>query len=117
MRALLIFSLLLILLRPAVADCVTGDHFACATLDGFDEVVAALKAGSQNAVHTPGCDYTEPGHKVRVIGPMLALAEPIAIFYGDSAVTKASGVPDVFRSMAHSGWVDVWTVKENVVCN
>ena len=117
MRALLIVSLILVFLRPAVADCVTGDHFACATLDGFDEVVAALKAGKQNAIHTPGCDYTEPGHKLEVIGPMIALGEPIAIFYGDSAVTRASGVPDAFRSLAQSGWVHVWTVKENVVCN
>ncbi len=113
----LIVSLLLIFLRPAIADCVTGEHFACVTLDGFDEVAAALKAGNPNVIHTPGCDYTEPGHKVEVIGPMAALAEPIAIFYGDSAVTRASGVPDVFRSLAQSGWIHVWTIKENVVCN
>ena len=56
MRALLIVSLPLIFLRPAAADCVTGDHFACATLEGFDDVVAALKAGKQNAIHAPGCD-------------------------------------------------------------
>jgi hypothetical protein len=117
MRVLLIVGLLLISFRPAVADCVTSEHFACMTLDGFVEVMAALKAGNQNVIHTPGCGYTEPGHKVEVIGPMVALGEPIAIFYGDSAVTKGSGVHDVFRSFTESGWVHVWTVKENVVCN
>jgi hypothetical protein len=111
------FLFLFAMATPSDAEgCLTSDHFACLSSDAFFKARSALRDGDQKTFFALPCDFTEPGHKVEVLGPTIADSQLIAIFYGDSPVTKRSGIRDIFRGSAINGWVHVWTIKENLVC-
>jgi hypothetical protein len=110
-------SFLLWVSASGAAECVTADHFACLTREGFDKAILALLINDQGSFYAAGCDFTEPGYKVEVLGPVTGLGQLVAIFYGHSPVTKPSGIADIFRASASpSGWAHVWTIEQNIVC-
>jgi len=105
---------LLIGIREAAADCVTGDQFACLSSFGYIKALTAFRETDAAAFFSLDCDFTEPGHPAKVMSDYNfdgVNGKKVTVQY------DRRGKPDLFRrNMSPTGRVVAFTIEQNVIC-